>query len=169
MGQMTPAPNGTMYAVPAGIPAVQGLIVTSTILVFAAFLAGAGQMDMPAAMLSLLAFVLTVAAYGSWVALGSANLGRMPVYTENLAMLWPAQFSDTYQATLGPSFSLAVISSILSLLCFVFHMVASKGEGEADKPAASSAPPPAAQTPAEAPKADVENPPAAAATALAQQ
>jgi len=131
-------PAGTVFNVPSQVPAVQGLIVTSTLTVFFAALAGCVDAGMeggnfPAAgaasFCSLLAWVLAIAAYSVWSSFPyvqnlqgtSPSPIWVPVWVDQAANQMTAV--QTFNFVYGPGWATALTASILIFFCNVVHCV----------------------------------------------
>jgi hypothetical protein len=168
-------PVGTSFVIPTEASAMQALLIISTIFVFFAAIAGCADsisessthhkaLSLTATVSSFIAFTFALAAYVQWtyfpyVQKLQANPPTitMPVWNENLSMLWAVKAQDVFW---GPGFATAITASILTFFALVIHALSVAGgpqqDGESDapkSPAKAEAAPQAAAASPEAPAA----------------
>lgn len=164
---------GTQFIQPATIPAMQGLIVTATVLAFLAIVFGFAQISAVAAFLSFVVFVLTVAAFALWINLNYTiylldhNI-RIPVWTMDKLNLVTVETQNNERGPwYGASFGTAIAAAVLAFIAMILHIVAlAEPKKDKKKETPAPTPAPAQPVPAQAEPAQtviVEAPAAAAA------
>lgn len=144
-------PAGTQFIQPSQAPATQGLMVTATVLSFLAVILGFAQIGAGAFFLSMVTWVLTLAAFCLWSTFTySAQLiaqnaaVAVPVWANaertSLVALLPEVSNNP--VAYGASFGLAIAAAILAFFASLLHLAAlAQGDKKetAKKPAAPAA------------------------------
>ncbi|KAH9258968.1 hypothetical protein BASA81_002588 [Batrachochytrium salamandrivorans] len=157
------APNGTQFFQPSQAPATQGLMVTATVLSFLAVILGFAQIASGAFFLSMVTWILTLAAFSLWstfdftVQLLAHNPSvGIPVWAnaEHTGLVSLLTENNNNPVFYGGSFGVAIAAAILAFFASLLHLAALAMAGKGDKkeaankpaaPAAATAVPAAAQ------------------------